>query len=126
METTSIKKTDKIIYWITTGFLILLYFGSGTMYILNTEMVNENMLHLGFPTWLTYFLIPLKFAGISVAVFTKWKVLKEWAYAGMFFNCLLALIAHLMAKDPISATVPAILGTTFVLISYFYSKRMNK
>lgn len=126
MENTSIKKTDKIIYWVATGFLLLLYFGSGTMYIFKTEMVNENMLHLGFPVWLTYLLIPLKFSGISVVAFTKWTLLREWAYAGMFFNCLLALVAHVMAGDPVSATIPAAIGTVFVLTSYFYSKRLIK
>ena len=66
MTSTTFSKTDKIIYWVATGFLSLLYYGSATMYVLKTSMVSENMLHLGFPEWLTYFLIPVKYAGISV------------------------------------------------------------
>ena len=118
------SKSIKVIYWVTTGLLFILYFGSGTMYIISTDMVNENMAHLGYPTWVTFFLIPMKFTGITAAVFAKWISIKEWAYAGMFFNCILALFAHLSVSDPIGATVPAFMGTLLVVVSYYSSMKL--
>ena len=92
-------KTKKIIYWVATSLMsLLLLFGVGN-YFFNTSYAIEEFKNLGFPS---YIVIPLGIAKI-LAVITiltdRYKMLTEWAYAGVFFNVVLAATAHLMAKD---------------------------
>jgi hypothetical protein len=54
---------------------------------------------LGFPEWLIYPSAVLKVLGL-IAIYTrKSDMLKEWAYAGFFFDAILAFSAHQMAQD---------------------------
>jgi hypothetical protein len=54
----------------------------------------------------------------------KW--LKEWTYAGIFFNGTLALIAHLMIGEPFELSVPAIMVIILVIISRVLWGKLNK
>lgn len=124
IKTTKTLKRDKIIYWIATGLLAILYFGSSTFYIVQYDMVAENMVHLGYPAYLIYYLVVAKITGILIVLFSKWKSLKEWAYAGLFINCLLAAIAHGHAGD--GWLNAGSIGAIVVLVSYFFGKKIGK
>jgi len=109
-------KTQRIIYWISTGLLTLLMIFSAQMYFLNHEAVSNAFNSLGFPTWLIYPLATLKILGL-IAIWTKYSTfLKEWAYAGFFFDVVIALTAHLMAQD--GGGMFAVAGIVFVTVSY--------
>ncbi|MEL6122823.1 MAG: DoxX family protein [Bacteroidota bacterium] len=86
--------TDKILYWIPTVVICALMALSGSMYFFNGEAAADEFTKLGFPTWI---LIPLgiaKILGVIAILTNRSKVLKEWAYAGFFFDGLLAAHAH--------------------------------
>jgi len=65
--------------------------------------------------------IPLAIAKIlgllAIWVF-KNRALKEWAYAGFFFDVVLAFFAHIMVQD--GEQLFALLGVIFVLSSYYF------
>lgn len=125
MET--ILKSSKInltFYWIATVLISILYFGSSTFYIFKYDMVAENMVHLGYPTYLIYYLVVAKLTGISIVLFSKISSLTEWAYAGLFINCLLAAIAHGHVGD--GWVNAGSIGAILVLTSYFYGKKVGK
>jgi len=85
---------DKPIYWISTGIMAFIFTFSAYNYFFNYEAIAGFFDHLGFPRWVIYPLAVAKILGL-VAVFSNlsdW--LKEWAYAGFFFDALLALSAH--------------------------------
>ncbi len=93
------QKTIKIIYWLSTGLLSALMCFSAGMYVFNYEAVSEIFTGLGFPTWIIYPLALAKMLGL-IAIWTrKSRMLKEWAYAGFFFDFVLAASAHLMIDD---------------------------
>ena len=78
---------------------------------------------MGYPTYLIYPMAIAKILGL-VAVwgnFSKW--LKEWAYAGFFFNSILAFFAHVMIGD--GQQTGAVLAFVFVLTSYFTGKKVR-
>ena len=50
--------------------------------------------------------------------------LKEWAYAGIFFNLLLAASAHINIGD--GEAPPAIIGIVILMTSYFTGKKLMK
>ena len=91
--------TNKIIYWAATAIMCLLFAFSAGMYILNYEMITGYFPKLGFPAWIVAPLAAAKILGIIAVLTHKSKVLSEWAYAGFFFDAILAYAAHHMAAD---------------------------
>lgn len=124
------SKTNTILYWISTGLIGLLMFGSSTFYIVKHDMVVENMKHLDYPGYLATLLPFTKILGAVLLLFgnklippTIWKNLKEWVYSALFFNCLLAAIAHGMAGD--GWVNPGTIATIILLASYYFSKKIE-
>lgn len=110
------EKNKKLIYYIATGLLTLLMVMSSSMYIFKHEMVQGFFTQLGYPTYLIY---PLAFAKILglIAIWTrKSSTLKEWAYAGFFFDFVLAGVAHLSVSDGGHWT--ALVALVLLLVSY--------
>jgi DoxX-like family len=115
-------KTNKIIYWISTALLCLMMFGSAGMYIFNHQEVAGIFTKLGFPTYIVYPLAVAKILGVLAILSKQSKLLKEWAYAGFFFDFLLAISAHINAGDgeyPLAVTALVLL-----LVSYFFDKKV--
>ena len=114
-------KTKNIIYWISTVLMCLIFLFSASMYFLKTEMVRGFFEMLHYPTYLVYPLAIAKILGIIAVLSNKSKFLKEWAYAGFFFDGILAAAAHLDAND--GGAMMSIAVVILVLISrYFWNK----
>lgn len=62
-------------------------------------MVKGFFQSLGYPGYLIYPLAMAKVAGVIAIISRKSRLLKEWAYAGFFFDVVVAAAAHLHAKD---------------------------
>jgi len=84
----------KIAYWITTVIMCGIFLFSATMYLTKYEMVVGFFEHLGFPVWIIYPLAFAKIAGVIAVLTNLNRTLKEWAYAGFFFDAVLAFSAH--------------------------------
>jgi len=111
-------KTDKIIYWIATGITCAIFAFSAGMYTLNYEMVSGYFPVLGFPAWLVAPLAAAKILGIVAILTRKVKVLTEWAYAGFFFDAVLAEAAHIDHGDGFLQL--ALLAIVSTLVSRIY------
>ena len=115
------QKTIKIVYYGSTGLLSALMLFSASMYFLNYEMVAETFARLGYPSQLIYPLGTAKILGL-VAIWTKRsRTLLEWAYAGFFFDLLLALVAHIHIQD--NQWQAALFGLVMLALSITYEKR---
>ena len=93
------------------------------MYFTKTEMVRGFFEQLNYPNYIVIPLAIAKILGVVMVLFRKIKWLMEWAYAGMFFDMLLAFLAHQHADD--GGYVLPLLGIFFLLISYFYGKSVR-
>ncbi len=116
-------KTQKIIYWIATGLLCLVMLYSASMYITQTEMVKGMFKSFGYPTYIVIPLAVAKVLGLIVILTNKIKWLKEWAYAGFFFDFVLAFFAHRMIND--GEEVASLIALVVLLISYFLGKKVR-
>ena len=122
---------NKLIFRITTGLLALMYLGGGSRYFLEFQEMSDIFATLQFPRWLHPLLGVTKFMAVislltilfNVKANPKW--LKEWTYAGIFFNGTLALIAHLMIGEPFELAMPAIMVIVFVIISRVSWGKLN-
>lgn len=115
-------KLQRIIYWITTIGICALMGYSAQLYFLNTEMVQGFFESLNYPT---YVVIPLAILKVCAIVMILWRGipwLTEWAYAGIFFDVVLAAAAHYEAAQDITLTL---VGLILLLGSYFFGKEVR-
>lgn len=92
---------------------------SANMYFSNLEMVKGYFEMLSYPTYIVIPLAILKILGVIMILWRKSKWLTEWAYAGMFFDVVLATAAHQQAGDGLGLSAMAI---PILLTSYFLGK----
>ena len=115
-------RTTKILYYTSTGLLTALMLFSATMYFIQNDMVRETFTTLGFPTYIIYPLAIAKVLGLLAIWSNRSAMLREWAYAGFFFDFVLAGSAHLMIQD--GAHWPAVAALVFLFTSYFTGKKL--
>ncbi len=111
----------KIIHWIATFVMCGMFAFSAWMYFTKYEMVQGFYDHLGFPGWMIYPLATAKVLGIIAILTSKVKVLKEWAYAGFFFDASMAIAAHQIADG--AGSTMAIIALVATVISRFTDYR---
>ena len=93
----------KIAYYIIKSLLSLMMVGSATMYLVSRPDVVIEFNNLGFPEWIITPLAIAKYLGV-VAIWGLLKIegadrLRDFAYAGFFFNFALAAGGHWHAGD---------------------------
>ena len=110
-------KALKIGYWIFTLATCGLFLMSATMYLTKYEMVKGFFQQLGYPTYIIYPLAIAKILGIIVLLTDKSAVLREWAYAGFFFDVILATAAHYFAGH-------GLIGLSFYGIFFVLGSRL--
>jgi DoxX-like family len=115
---------DKIIYWLATAIFCGIMLFSATMYFTKYEMVKGFFQSMGYPTYIVYPLATAKLLGIIAILTKKIPLLKEWAYAGFFFDAVFALSAHLVAKD--GGYTMALVAMIMIVISRLYEGKVFK
>ena len=115
-------KTINILYWVfTILFAALMLFSAYGSIIVNEDA--KKLIHdqLGYPEYFIPFTGYAKLIGAIVILIPGLKTLKEWAYAGLFFDLVAAVysgIALAKALDPMMLFlliwfVPGILSYIF-------------
>ena len=113
----------KLIYWFSSILLSILLLFSAYMYFFNHEEVEIAFELLGYPTYLIYPMGFLKILAVIAIISSKSRFLKNLAYAGVFYNLLLAFIAHLSQSD--GAGFLAFLGLLLLGLSYIFDKALK-
>lgn len=124
------KKTSKIIFWVTTGLLALMFASSGVTYFAMHDIVADEFTKLGFPLFIIYPLAIAKILGAVAITTRKIKVLQYLAYAGIFFDILLAFGAHAFVEvdgvigdgEQWGTLVPLAL----CIVSFIFARKMDE
>jgi|ERR1700757_2557683 len=93
------EKRNKIIYWIITGLISLVFLSGGVNDFLKREPYYGLLLHLGYPGYVSIILGIWKTLGVVALLIPGFILLKEWAYAGFFFLITGAIISHVVSGD---------------------------
>ncbi len=117
------EKTRKIIYWVSTILMCAIFLFSASMYFMKTEMVRGYFEMLHYPSYLVYPLAVAKILGVIAVLSNKSKILKEWAYAGFFFDAVLAVTAHISNAD--GGEMMSIAAVILIIISRLFWQDSN-
>lgn len=113
-------KRNKTIYWISTIWLSLGMTSTGIMQVLKTKEEVDLFAHLGFPVYFLTMLGISKIWGVVAVLVPKFPMIKEWAYAGLFFTMLGALASHITLGDNFKETFPPVLLLVLTMISWYF------
>jgi uncharacterized membrane protein YphA (DoxX/SURF4 family) len=120
-----ITKTTNILYWVFTilfaGLMIFSSVGGLGPNEQTLEMIHKGM---GFPVFFIQFISYAKIAGAIAILIPGLSRIKEWAYAGLFFD-LTGAVVSIIASFGFNAGMLGMLMwfVTGILSYYFWVKR---
>ena len=115
------EKRNKIIYWVATTLLAVGMLQSGIFAVMRTKQWVDLIVSLGYPIYFLTILGVWKILGVIAILAPRFRLLKEWAYAGFFFAMTGALVSHLAAGDhSIKGIMAPLFQTIFVLLSWYF------
>lgn len=123
------QKKQNIIYWISTLWLSLGMIATGYGQLINMSegQGGMNMItHLGYPIYLLTILGICKVLGTIAILIPRFPLLKEWAYAGLFFLMAGAIYSHLAVNDQLIDIMPATLLIILIIISWIFRPESRK
>ena len=88
-----------IVYWVTTAFVVFNILAGGLAELAQLQGNAEGMRALGYPLYVMMILGTWKVLGSVALLVPRFPRLKEWAYAGIFFNMSGAAISHILVGD---------------------------
>ena len=113
-------KTTKIIYWICTILIIaMMLFSAFSSFFSHDPKAADMMKQIGIPMYLLKFLAVGKILGAIAILVPGYARLKEWAYAGYFFDLLGATYCFIASGFPASGWAPMFVFIALLLGSYF-------
>ncbi len=117
-------KSTKIIYWTTTilfaGFMIF----SAIPNIAQSEEAVTFITNLGYPKYFIPFIGVAKLIG-SLAILTpQFKKIKEWAYAGLFFDLIAAVYSIIQVSGFEMSMLVMVVIFAIAITSYIYNGKM--
>src|SRR5579862_9753185 len=119
-------KKNNIIFWIVTilfsGFMLF----SSYAEIINSPDAQTFMQHLKYPDYFNQFIGVMKLLGVIAILVPGFPRLKEWAYAGLFFDLVGATYSAIAVDgfQPGLSFMAVLMIFLFVSYIYFH-KRIN-
>jgi len=108
-------KARTIGYWICTVLIALSFLSGGLAQLLKVPQSVDGLTRLGYPIYFIQLLGAWKVLGAVAVLAPGFATLKEWAYAGMFFDLTGASISHAaMASELRHIVVPLVLAALVV------------
>ncbi len=122
-------KTINTLYWVFTILFAVLMIFSAVGGLQPTQQAIQ-LMHdgLGYPIYFIQFISIAKILGAVAIVIPGLKKIKEWAYAGLFFDLAGAVYSGIASSgkfDPMMLTLFAWI-VPGILSYYYWTKKSNK
>jgi uncharacterized membrane protein YphA (DoxX/SURF4 family) len=112
------EKIKNIAYWTTTIFGPASFVIGGVLNLTQSDQVVSAMNHLGYPVYFASILGVWKLLGAVAIVVPRFPRLKEWAYAGFFFDLTAAAASHAAVGDTAADIVAPLVFLALVIVSW--------
>lgn len=107
-----------IVYWLLT-IIVAYELAAGAVWdLLRIDYVRAMLTQLGYPQYLLYILGVWRIPGALALLAPRFPRLKEWAYAGAFFDYSGAAASHLFVGHSASEWAPPLVFSIFTIISW--------
>jgi len=107
------KSKPRVIgYWVTTGLLAAAFLAGGAAELASGTAAVASTLALGYPAYFLTILGAWKVLSVPALLAPRLARLKEWAYAGIFFDLTGAAASHAFSGD-----TPGKIATPLVLLA---------
>lgn len=116
---------NKVIFWISTSIIFLweALMPLSTLLFAH-EYFNAGTKPLGYPDYFAYALIICKILGATAIMIPRLpSLLREWAYAGLTFNLIFAVISHIVVDGNISYILMPVVVGGILAVSYIYKPK---
>ena len=120
------EKRKLIWYWIITVLLSFCIFFGGLAQALQLKEVLQGFKPLGYPTYFISLIGIWKMLGVIAILVPKFPLLKEWAYAGIFFTMSGAVISHIASDDIKVQIISPIVLAIFTVLSWYLRPASRK
>lgn len=120
-------KAQRTIYWFATIILVAGLLGTGIQQLLQVEAEGAlgpafawGMQQMGYPLYLLTILGIWKVLGAAALLMPKHPLLKEWAYAGIFFLLTGALFSHIASGHDWTEMIAAVTLLILTALSWHF------
>ena len=113
------EKRKSIWFWIITAILSFCIFSGGLAQAFQVDGVVKGFKPLGYPNYFISIIGIWKVLGIIAILIPGFKLLKEWAYAGIFFTMTGAVISHIASNDIHPQIIAPALFAVFAVLSWY-------
>lgn len=120
-------KRTKILYWTFTSLFALMMLSSAIPDVLSSPVAVKGMHEgLGYPLYFVPFIGVAKVLGVIAILAPGFSRIKEWAYAGLFFDLIGATYSIASAGAPAANWAFMALPIALAICSYvFYQKKVR-
>lgn len=112
------SKRSTIIYLTSTLLLAAGMLAGGLEQLFHTKRLIDVFVHLGYPMYFPYILGAWNMLGLVAILIPGVRLLKEWAYAGLFYIYTGSVASHLLVGDGIGMWLVPLLFAGITMISW--------
>jgi uncharacterized membrane protein YphA (DoxX/SURF4 family) len=105
-------------YWVSTAMVAFVLLSGGAAQLAGLAQNAEGLAHLGYPPYLLTILGFWKVLGGIALLAPGFPRLKEWAYAGAFFDLSGAAASYMFVGDAVAHAVWPLLFAVVTLVSW--------
>jgi uncharacterized membrane protein YphA (DoxX/SURF4 family) len=113
-------------YWVTTGLIAAVLLFGGAIDVAHPPSAVAFLAHLGYPAYFAMLIGTWKVLGGMALLAPRLPRLKEWAYAGVFFDLTGAAISHAASGDPAPRVVMPLVMTALAVASWSLRPQSRK
>jgi uncharacterized membrane protein YphA (DoxX/SURF4 family) len=111
-------RAKNVVYWIATGLTALAFISGGVTWLMHIPQQVEGVTHLGYPLYFMKIVGVWKVLGGLAILAPRMPRIKEWAYAGIFFDLSGAAASHAFSHDPAGKVAVPLVMTLVLLVSW--------
>lgn len=119
-------KQNRITYWIATIWLASGMLAGGLQQLFQVGGYVQIIRHLGYPLYFLSIIGAWKILGVIAILIPRFRVLKEWAYAGFFFVMSGAVLSHLAMGDSLKEIFASLTLLILTVVSWYFRPESRK